>query len=103
MEAKEVRLIDLPRYHVFFGSNQLFCLNERSISVDDKGVTHYYWEYHRVYKDGRTKLQGIVLTHNNLLESIQVLDLGDIYDWMKEHHPNRYKRENWEASRPKEV
>lgn len=88
-----MKLKDLPRYHIFrfVGDNCLYLKNEG----DKKEV-----EWHRVYKDGRTNLEG-KYSYDPYWLNKPVHDLGDIYDWMKRNHPIRYKRENWEASKPK--
>lgn len=98
------RLIDVPCYHLFGFPNdpfdKLYLLNEAHI---DKESGRVQFEWHRVYwRDGRTNLNGKCTFDRAWLESTEVIDRGDYYEWMKVNHPIRYKRENWEASRPKE-
>ena len=95
------RLIELERYHVFrfAGEERLRLLNENHISEDDPQRIQF--EYHTIYKDGRTNLNGVCRFNRLFAETQMVVDLGDFYDWMRENHPIRYKRENWEESRPK--
>lgn len=103
VNAKKLR--DVKRYHVFYWANdpkkKLYLLNESNIAVKDNGETHYQFGWHRIYRDGRTNIHGIATFDPSILER-RVVDLGEFYDWMKKHHPIRYNRENWEASRPKE-
>ena len=96
-----MKLINLPRYHVFEFNNHLYLLNESNINHDEDGhTTGYYYEFHHIEKDGRTKLNGVAYIDRETLHNTEVKDLGDFYDWMKKTHPIRYKRENWEASKP---
>lgn len=96
-----MKLVNVPRYHVFELNNHLYLLNESHISHDKDGHTiGYYYEFHHIEKDGRTKLNGVTYTIRETLCITEVKDLGDFYDWMKKNHPIRYKRENWEASKP---
>ena len=93
-----IKLINLKRGHVFrfAGEERFRLLNENYVSKDNPLIIHFEW--HTIFKDGHTSLRG---TGCNRLfaETQMVVDLGDFYDWMKKHHPIRYKRENWEASR----
>lgn len=98
-----MKLIDLPRYHVFKWDNTLFHLNENCITTDTQGVTHYFWEFHRVHAFGRLSYSALRLYNKTAIENIEVEDWGHYYDFMKMFHPIIYKRDNWEASRPKEA
>ena len=93
-------MIDVKRYHVFSypGDSKLYLLNEAHMNIKTGNM---YFEWHRIYADGRTKLKGTYERNSVWLHQTQVIDHGDFYDWMKENHPVRYKRENREASRPK--
>lgn len=98
------KLVNMERYHVFrFADDRKekpYLLNENHIATDEHGITHYQFGWHRIYPDGRTKMQGVAEFNPDNLE-VQVVDLGEYYDWMKKMHPIRYKRENWESSKPK--
>lgn len=99
------KLIDVPRYHLFGFPNEpfdkLYLLNEAHI---DKESGKVQFEWHRVYwRDGRTNMHGNVSFNRAYLENTEVIDRGDFYDWMKVNHPIRYKRENFEQSRPKNI
>ena len=98
-----MKLKEIKRYHVFHYANDnrkaLYLMNENHVS--ENGKTHYL-EWHRIYQDGRLRLQG-TYTYEPDCNQNEVVDLGEFYDWMKKNHPIRYKRENWEASKPKEV
>ena len=98
------KLVDVKRYHVFYHSRdpkkKLYLLNENSIRTDEHGVTHYQFGWHRIYSDGRTNMHGVAEFNPDNLQ-VEVVDLGEFYDWMKKTHPIRYKRENWEATKPK--
>lgn len=97
-----MKFVNVPRYHVFELNNHLYLLNESYINHDADGcISGYYYEFHYIYKDGRTKLNGIAYSDRETLRTTEVKDLGDFYDWMKKNHPIRYKRENWEVSKPK--
>ena len=95
-----MKLIDLPRYHVFQfeGEKNIHLLNENYQNALT-GACQFEW--HRIYKDGRTNLNGTFANSPEWLASQEVTDLGDFYDWMKQNHPRRYVKEDWEASRPK--
>lgn len=89
-------LINVPRYHVFKWDNTLFLLNEnRKGGLTDKDIVCYF-EFHRICKDGRTKLSGMHLTNYEAITNCMVEDLGHLHDWMQANHPIRYKRELWE-------
>lgn len=96
------RLIDVKRYHVILMNGKLWLLNEAHIGTPDNRPSHPHFEWHRIYADGRTNLKGYYTEDEDELRSTMVEDLGEFYAWMKENHPVRYKRENWEASKPKE-
>lgn len=93
-----MKLINLPRYHVFKfqGENGIFLLNE---NYKNPLTGSCQFEWHRIYSDGRTNLSGISATSEKWLSITEITDLGDFYDWMKQNHPQRYKKENWEQSR----
>ena len=96
------RLIELERNHVFrfAGEEKLRLLNENHIDKDNP--QHVQFEFHTIYKDGRTNMRGIWC--NRLFAETQiVVDLGDFYDWMELNHPIRYKRERWKESRPNDA
>ena len=94
----KVKLIDLPRYHVFGlpkdPFDKIYILNEAH-----KGGANEkpYFEWHRVnWDDGRAKLMGDGTNDREWLSKTDVIDRGHFKDWMKANHPIRYKRENWE-------
>lgn len=96
------KLIDVPRGHLFgFPKDpfdKLYLLDDAYIG--ENGNVQFSWN--RVYwRDGRTNMHGKVSFDRAWLESTEVIDRGDFYDWMKANHPIRYKRENWEQSRQK--
>ena len=96
---KTIKLINLPRYHVFsFEENpkRLFLLDDNYINKQ-KGNVQFGWN--RIYNDGRTNMHGIAMFDRNWLETTKVIDHGEFYEWMKINHPIRYKREGWEQSR----
>ena len=97
-----IKLINLERGHVFrfAGEERFRLLNENYVSKDNPLIIHFEW--HTIFKDGRTSLRG---TGCNRLfaETQMVVDLGDFYDWMEKHHPIRYKRENLEVTKPKDI
>lgn len=101
MIMKKKKLIDVPRYHVFSypGDGKLYLLNEAYMNAKTGNM---YFEWHRIYTDGRTSLKGTYERNAVWLHQTEVIDHGEFYAWMKENHPIRYKRENWEATRPKE-
>ena len=96
-----MKLINLKRGHVFrfAGEQRPRLLNENHVNKDNPAIV--YVEFHTIYRDGRTNLMG-TSANRAFAEHAEVVDLGNFYDWMKKHHPIRYKRENWEASRPME-
>lgn len=82
-----MKLINLKRYHVFKNlcDNKLYLLNE---TYHKNGI--YFFEFHRVYKDGRTNLIGYYTYDKEYIKQIEVIDLGDYMDWLKNNHPIRY-------------
>lgn len=95
------KLVNVPCYHVFKLNNRLYLLNLSYIKLDENGcIAGYDYEFHRIYKDGRTNLHGKTFTDRYTLHNTEVEDLGDFYEWMKKNHPIRYNRENWDASKP---
>ena len=93
------RLKDIPRFHVIrFVHEQgcnLYLLNEAHIAENGK----VQFEWHRIYPDGRTSLMGKCSFDPVWVEKTEVVDCGEFYEWMKENHPVRYKREGWESSK----
>lgn len=95
------RLIEVKRYHVIRMNGKLWLLNEAHIGTPYNRPERLHFEYHRIYSDGRTNLKGYYIEDEEWIRNTMVEDLGEFYDWMKANHPVRYKRENWEASKPK--
>lgn len=95
-----MKLIDLERYHVFQfeGDKKIYLLNE---NYQNHITGKCQFEWHRIYNDGRTNMNGTYSCDDIWLDKTQVTDLGDFYDWMKANHPRRYFKEGWELSRPK--
>lgn len=94
----KMKLINLPRYHVFqfMGETNIHLLNENYHNKDNDNCM---FEWHRIYKDGRTSLNGSYANSFGWIANAEVTDLGEYYDWMKENHPIRYKRENWDRTK----
>lgn len=94
-----MKLIDLKRFHVFRMDNKLYLLSDNYIGRTDDCSMRYQFSWNRMYRDGRTALEGKYTTDFLWLSETEVEDLGDLYDYMKKNHPIRYKRENWDEYR----
>lgn len=96
----KTKLINVKRHHVIRMNDKLWLLNEAHIGSEDNKPNRLHFEFHRIYKDGRTNLKGYYTENEDFIRNTTVEDLGDLYDWMKENHPIRYKREKWEETYP---
>ena len=96
-----MKLINLPRYHVFQfeGEKNIHLLNE---NYQNPKTGKCQFEWHKIHKDGRTSYGAIRANSSEWLSTAEVTDLGDFYDWMKQNHPRRYLKENWDQSNPKD-
>ena len=86
-----MKLIEVPRYHVIRMDGKLYELVDSYIGA--QGNVQFGW--HRIYRDGRTNMHGKCTFDREFVETKEVEDLGDFYEWMRKTHPIRFKREKW--------